>query len=369
MGCRFRTGDKSRWRTGKSRRADDIFGQSPSSMLYHIKINDYSSTPKYQQLYNAIVEGIENRDILPGEKLPSIHEVCAEFDMAKGTVERAYELLKEKEIIGGVKGKGFYINYTRTGNNLKIFLLFNKLSAHKKIIYDSFVEGLGRGVAIDFFIYDNDYRLFRELIQKHARNHTHFVIIAHFFEGGERADELVNSLPKHKLVMLDKKLEGVTGNYAAVFQDFEKDLFLALTEALPLLRKYTTLNILFPSYTYHPKAILNGFYKFCYAQQFTAKVIDDIRQEVIQPQHAYINLMEEDLIELIRKIKSTPYIVGQEVGILSYNNTPLKEFLLDGITVLSTDFAQMGQTAARLVLTGSKEHIENPFRLIVRNSL
>jgi DNA-binding transcriptional regulator YhcF (GntR family) len=338
-------------------------------MLRHIKINDYSNTPKYQQIYNSIVEGIENRDIIPGDKLPSIHELCAEFDVAKGTIERAYELLKEKEIIEAVRGKGFYINYTKTGQNLKIFLLFNKLSAHKKIIYDSFVELLGPGVAIDFFIYNNDFRLFRDLIERQARNHTHYVIIGHFYEGGEKANELINSLPKHKLIILDKLLEGVSGKYAAVFQNFEKDLYQALTDALPLLKKYTTLCILFPSYTYHPKAILNGFYKFCYEHNFNTRVIDNIQQEVIHPQQAYINLMEDDLVELIKKIKMTTYIVGQEVGILSYNETPLKEFLLEGITVMSTDFAQMGRTAAQLVLNASVEHIENPFQLIVRKSL
>ena len=338
-------------------------------MLYHIKINDYSSTPKYQQIYQSIVEGIENRDILPGDKLPSIHEVCAEFDIAKGTVERAYELLKEKEIIGGVKGKGFYINYTTTGRNLKILLLFNKLSVHKKIIYDSFVEVLGPTVAIDFFVYNNDFRLFRDLLQRQVRNHTHYVIIGHFFEGDEKADELINSLPKHKLVILDKLLPGVTGKYAAVFQNFEKDLYQALTDALPLLRKYMTLNILFPSYSYHPKGILNGFYKFCHEHNFTAKVIHDIQKEIIQPANVYINLMEEDLVEMIKKIKMTTYIVGQEVGILSYNDTPLKEFLLEGITVMSTDFAQMGRTAAQLVLSNSVEHVENQFKLVVRKSL
>jgi DNA-binding transcriptional regulator YhcF (GntR family) len=343
--------------------------QKQYSLLDHIRINDYSNTPKYQQIYNSIVEGIENRDILPGDKLPSIHEVCAEFDVAKGTVERAYELLKDKEIIGAVKGKGFYINYTKTGKNLKIFLLFNKLSAHKKIIYDSFVEVLGPGVAIDFFIYNNDFRLFRDLIQRQAQNHTHYVIIGHFFEGGEKANELINSLPKHKLVILDKLLEGVSGEYAAVFQNFEKDMYQALTDALPLLRKYTTLGILFPTYTYHPKAILNGFYKFCYEHNFTARVVHDIKQEVIQPKQAYINLMEEDLVELIKKIKGTPYIVGEEIGILSYNETPLKEFLLDGITVMSTDFAQMGRTAAQLILNDTLVHVENPFQLIVRKSL
>ncbi|WP_234733962.1 GntR family transcriptional regulator [Tellurirhabdus bombi] len=338
-------------------------------MLNQISINEYSSTPKYWQIYNFIIEGIEHKDILPGDKLPSIHEVSAELNVAKRTVEKAYRLLKDQEIITATQGKGYYINYTQLGHNHKVLLLFNKLSAHKKIIYDSFVEHLGPEVPLDFFVYNNDFRLFKDIFLKHARGYTHYVIISHFFERGDQANELINSLPKHKLVVLDKFIDGLKGNYSAIYQNFEKDLITALAEALPLLRKYTTLNILFPNYSYHPKAILNGFYKFCYEHNFDYKVISDIRQAAIQPGNVYINLIEEDLVALIKKIKDTSYLVGQEVGILSYNETPLKELLLDGITVMSTDFAEMGRTAAQLVLGKTCQHIENPFHLIIRKSL
>ncbi|GAB3577366.1 GntR family transcriptional regulator [Spirosoma luteolum] len=338
-------------------------------MLDYIAITDTSSVPKYQQLINSIVSGIETKDIRPGDKLPSIHDITAEFDVAKRTVEKAYDLLKEKDIVVAVKGKGYYINHTSVGRNLKIFLLFNKLSAHKKIIYDSFVDALGADTPIDFFIYNNDFRLFRDIIQKEGARHSHYVVIAHFFDETEQARELINALPKHKLVVLDKLIDGITGNYASVVQNFENDLMQALTEALPLLRKYETLNILFPGQTYHPKAILNGFYRFCNENSFRPNVVRNIADEPITPGNAYINLMEDDLVLLIKKIKDTGYIVGQQVGILSYNETPLKEILLDGITVMSTDFAQMGQTAARLILEDSCQHIENPFRLIVRKSL
>ncbi len=338
-------------------------------MLQSITVNTYSRTPKYQQIYNSIVAGIENKDIVPGDKLPSIREICDEFDVAKRTVEKAYDLLRENGIIDATKGKGYYINHTSLGRNLKIFLLFNKLSTHKKMIYDAFVQALGSHTAIDFFVYNNDYRLFKELIQKQNRNYTHYVIIAHFIDGDEKTYEILNTLPKHKLILLDKLPDGITGNYGAVYQNFGKDLYQTLTEALPLLNKYATLNILFPFHNYHPKAILTGFYKFCHEYQFAARVVADIGQEAIQPQNAYINLVEEDLVALIKRIKDTAYTIGEEVGILSYNETPLKELLLDGITVMSTDFAQMGRTAARLVQENSIEHVENPFRIIVRKSL
>ncbi|MFD2573481.1 GntR family transcriptional regulator [Spirosoma soli] len=337
--------------------------------LSQIRINSRSEIPKYWQIYNSIIEGIEQQSILPGYKLPSIHEVSGEFDISHGTVEKAYRLLKANNIINSVNGKGFYVCHTPIGHKLKVFLLFNKLSTHKKIIYDALVDSLGPDVFIDFHIYNNDFQRFSDLIQREDGGHTHYVIIPHFFDQEDKARAIINALPKDKLLILDKFVEGISGKYAAVYQNFQADIEYALTEALPLLRKYHTLNILFPAYTYHPKAILNGFYSFCHAHNFKTRVVYDIDNEAIRPGNAYINLMEDDLVTLVKKIKQTSLRLGQDVGILSYNETPVKEIILDGITVMSTDFAEMGRMAAQLIRENRPAHIENPFRLIVRHSL
>ena len=79
--------------------------------------------------------------------------------------------------------------------------------------------------------------------------------------------------------------------------------------------------------------------------------------------------MEHDLVSLIKKTKEENLRVGKDIGILSYNENPLKEILLDGITVMSTDFWGMGEKAAKMILNNDLSHFENPFRLIVRHSL
>src|ERR1035437_9607076 len=61
--------------------------------------------------------------------------------------------------------------------------------------------------------------------------------------------------------------------------------------------------------------------------------------------------------------------IGEQVEIISYNETPLKKIILNGITTISTDFHQMGIIAAELILSNSKEHIEVPFKLTLRDSL
>jgi len=54
------------------------------------------------------------------------------------------------------------------------------------------------------------------------------VIIPHFLEGGEKAHEIINIIPKEKLLLLDQLLPRVDGAFAAVYKDFEKDIYDAL---------------------------------------------------------------------------------------------------------------------------------------------
>ena len=249
------------------------------------------------------------------------------------------------------------------------YLLFNKLSAHKKIIYDAFVTSIGDLAAIDFYIYNNDFLFFKILITQQKDNYTHYVIIPHFLEGGENVHEIINTIPKEKLILMDKLVSGVTGNYAAVYENFEEDIYNALVQANNKLSKYHTIKIIFPEYTYHPKEILEGFYRYCQQYAFNYKIVHDIDEEYIQPGEVLISLMENDLVVLIEKILAAKLKVGKDVGVISYNETALKRIILNGITTISTDFQMMGEKTAQLILEQSTEHIAIPFYLTLRASL
>ena len=79
--------------------------------------------------------------------------------------------------------------------------------------------------------------------------------------------------------------------------------------------------------------------------------------------------MEDDLVLLIEKILATKMKLGKHVGVISYNETPLKKIILNGITTISTDFEFMGKKAAELILENSREHFEVPFQVTIRSSL
>lgn len=334
-----------------------------------IHLDDHSATPKYQQLANSIINAIENGQIGKEAIMPSINELSFEFQISRDTAEKGYKHLKSVGILGSVPGKGFYIKSTEVTQKVKIFLLFNKLSAHKKIIYDSIVSSLAGQASIDFYIYNNDFALFRNLLLGKHDQYTHYVIIPHFTDGGENASEIINKIDKNKLILLDKLVPGVEGRYGAVYENFEKDIYKALEQALPQLVKYQTLKIIFPEQTYFPQEILKGFHEFCSQYAFGYKVVHTIENEPISEGEVYINLMENDLVILIERILSLNLKVGKDVGVISYNETPLKKIILDGITTISSDFQMMGEKTAQLILGRSTRHIEIPFYLTLRSSL
>ncbi len=342
---------------------------SGNSIIQLIHLDDYSANPKYLQISDSIKQAVWDGHLKINDILPSINELSFDLAVSRDTIEKSYRKLKSDGILGSVPGKGFFIKSIDIEKQLKIFLLFNKLSEHKKIIYDAFAATLGDKAAIDFYIYNNDFSIFKKLLARHVGSYSHYVIIPHFMEGHEHAFQLIDSLPKEKLLLLDKLLPHVTGEYAAVYENFEKNIYGAMEQALPQLSKYNSVKLIFPEYTYYPEEIIQGLKRFCQQYAFSFSVIHELGDSVIEMESIYINVMERDLVVLIEKILEQKLHVGKDVGVISYNEIPLKKIILNGITTVSTDFQWMGQQAAQLILTNSRTHVEVPFHLTLRHSL
>jgi DNA-binding LacI/PurR family transcriptional regulator len=68
-------------------------------------------------------------------------------------------------------------------------------------------------------------------------------------------------------------------------------------------------------------------------------------------------------------MKESELTLAKDVGIISYNDTLLKELVEGGITTISTDFNAMGKRLAEMILNKEQSQIENVNDLIIRNSL
>ncbi|HTN20221.1 MAG TPA: GntR family transcriptional regulator [Pelobium sp.] len=332
-----------------------------------IFIDKQSSTTKVMQIFNFIVEEIESERLKRDTQLPSITIFSKRNAVSRDTVEKAYKKLIKEGYVKAVKGKGNFILEKRD-KRTKILLLFNKLSSYKKIIYDAFLDTLGDNVRVDLHIHHYSPAVLEEIITENLDSYHHYVVMPHFFHGIQKKDymPILMSIPSDKLLLLDKHLE-LTIPHKAVYQNFKFDIYDALRSVLDLIAKYDGIIVVFPQHSQHPVELTEGVMTFCLETNKQFSVITATTKENIHLRTMYVVLTESDLAVLIKQCRELEYQPGKEIGILSFNETALKE-LLD-ITVVTTDFEQMGRSAAQLILENRYEQIRNPFCLIQRSSV
>jgi 2-aminoadipate transaminase len=73
--------------------------------------SDTSKMPLYQIIARTIEERILSGKYKPGEKIPPIREVAADFECNKLTVQKAFDRLNQKGLIEKVVGSGSYVKY------------------------------------------------------------------------------------------------------------------------------------------------------------------------------------------------------------------------------------------------------------------
>lgn len=66
--------------------------------------------PLYEQIYNDIIEGIENGTYKKGDRLPSEKELSEKYCVSRITSKKALELLAEEGRIIRMAGKGSFVS-------------------------------------------------------------------------------------------------------------------------------------------------------------------------------------------------------------------------------------------------------------------
>ncbi|MEO9869410.1 GntR family transcriptional regulator [Ekhidna sp.] len=340
--------------------------------MWEFSINPESRTPKYKQIIDSVINGIEKKQLHIGDKIPSINAISETYLLSRDTVEKAYSQLKEKKFITSVKGKGYFIANTDLVSKIHVCLIFNKLSPYKKMIYDSIVRGLGDTAYVDLYIHHCDPEIFDDLVTKKLEEYSYYVVMPNFHVIDERVKSTLKKIPDTELIILDRQIPELVGNFGNVYQDFRTDIYEALTSSINDVKKYKKVYLVFPVnevYPY-PKEIILGFNDFVRQNSLEAQVMDDIEEDYeVNKGDLFIVIDENDLINLIKAIREKGLKTGDDVGIISYNETPLKEILENGITVMTTDFKAMGKAVANMIKSKKLIQEKNDFVFIERNSL
>ncbi|UZR94436.1 GntR family transcriptional regulator [Chondrinema litorale] len=334
-------------------------------------INNYSRIPKYKQVVDSIIADIHIGKFKKGQKIPSINETSFEYLLSRDTVEKAYNELRDKGVIVSVRGKGFYINNTQCIGKKRILVVFNKISTYKKFIFSKFAEAFGDNTIIDLLIHNGDISIMNEVIDDGLNHFHHIVLVPQFDAPQPEVLKLIKRFSPEKLILMDYFIEGLNASYAGVYQDFEWDIYNALSEATLHLKKYEKFNLIFPDKTKsgYCEKIITGFRNFCFHNKLKFNVEYGLSNCEVERRNAYLVILEEDLIDLIKKMKDKSLILGVDTGVISYNDSPIKEILCGGIDVVSTDYMMMSKEIARMIKENDLKRQLNKFSYIKRKSL
>jgi len=319
---------------------------------------------KYKQIVSYVVDGIHNGTLKKGDWIPSINEFREKYNFSRDTIFAGLSELKTRGIIDSNQGVGYYITSTNTEFKHKIFLLFNEFNFFKEDLYNSFMESIGDSAIVDIYFHNYNRKVFETLVNEANYKYTTYIIMSGKFEGIEPILKKLSG----DVYLLDHYHPELKGKYSSVFQNFEKDTYEALVSGLEYLKKYNHIYMVQKDEK-EPTERYDGLCTFCREYNFETDYILTTKDRTILKGEVYIVVNDRDLVYLLKQSEKQGLLPGKDVGIISYNDTPLKEMLVGGITTLSTDFNLMGKTMASLINTKSIETIENPWKLNIRKSL
>lgn len=329
-----------------------------------IVVDSQSGIPKYKQIIQSIEIAIAENRLQKGDRLPSVNKVSLEFSISRDTVLLAYDELKKRGILFAILGKGYYVKSVEFSFEQRYFVLFDELNAFKEDLYTSFLETVENKAQVDIYFHHFNLDMFRKLINESNGNYSKYIIMPTNLKG---AADIIKTLPKSDVYILDQTNEELH-DYPSVHQNFIKDMYSLLLEGKSKIDLYEQLILIFPGQK-EPIGMVEGFEKFCLDYHFKHQVLSYFDGSFMQKGTVFVIPNDRQLVEVIEYSKTKNFRLGIDYGIISYNDTPLKKVVENGITTISTDFKKMGKSLAEMVLANQKIQVENECQLIIRKSL
>ncbi|APY11587.1 GntR family transcriptional regulator [Seonamhaeicola sp. S2-3] len=326
-----------------------------------LKNLDDNDNPKYIKIVNGIKESININKLKEGDRIPSINTFSKEYKVSRDTVYKAYVLLKKEGYIDSTPNKGYYITQSRK----RVLLLISTFKAYKEVFYHSFMSCLPNNVIVDLQFHHYNIKNFKSMLNVDNGKYYKYIVMGFDHEEVKIALSKIN---KNKLLLIDWNANlNLFDNY--VFQDFGKSFYKCLNEAKQVFKKYSKLVFVYPEYTYHPYESVEFFEKFCKKNKFPYAICGNSKELKVEKTVAYICVNDRILYQLLKQSRVLGLEVGKEVGILSYNDTPLKQFTYKGISVVSIDFKDFGAKVAKFISSDVPLQLYLTTKLILRDSL
>ncbi|MEY4384494.1 MAG: hypothetical protein RI995_2036 [Bacteroidota bacterium] len=331
--------------------------------------NPDNKLPKYQQLINSLLQDIEMGELKAGERLPSINEASEECYLSRDTVERAYTELHKMGVITSIFRKGYFISDSKVKVKTKILLLVGKITDGNKDLYNSISEQLGKNYAVDIFTFEYRTKNFQEIINQQLGNYHYYVILPHLVEENEETFKTLKKIAGDRLIVLEQGFSNLQHQYGKITLSNLFNLESIFNPHINLFKNYKGFNLVLTEDEYFDSNLITSLRNFCNAIQLDFQVLDGLEEEDFQKNQIYFTLNENDLVQTIRYTENNHWEIGKDLGIISLNDSPFKQILAGGISVISLESQQMGQKIAEGIKNLQRINDSIEIQFVKRKSL
>lgn len=310
---------------------------------------------KYIQLADGIRHDILSGKLKKGDILPSINAVAKTHGVSRDTVVKAYADLRRRGIIEASHGKGFFVKTEQLKTKLSVLLIFDVINAYKEQLYRGIRENLKQSIATEVYFHHFNSKHLESVIKEQKSNFDLFVVMAW---SDRRVYSALRLLPEERTILLDRKVRLTKPGFRFVGQDHGDGFHEALKEAEEKIRAYKRINLVFRDERYHPARIKDAFATFCRAAKIRSNITGSLTAGSVRKGQVYLVIDEEDLVTVVKTCRKKGWELGKDVGLVSYNDTPMMEIIAGGVSVITTDFHQVGKRLAACITKGFNDQDE-----------
>ena len=112
------------------------------------------------------------------------------------------------------------------------------------------------------------------------------------------------------------------------------------------MRKYQKFYMVFNPHSFHPVERIDAFKSFCLERSLDCEILPDIDPAKIQKGSFWMILDDIHLVSLLLNAKEKSLKVRDDFGVITYDDTPIKRVVSDGVATISVDFYNMGRLVA-----------------------
>ena len=331
--------------------------------------NPDNKLPKYQQLINSLLLDIEMGELKAGERLPSINEASEECYLSRDTVERAYTELHKMGVITSIFRKGYFISESKVKLKTKVLLLVGKITDSNQELYNTLSDELGKNYSVDIFTFDYKTKNFVEILNQQLGNYHYYVVLPHLIEENEETHKTLKKIAGDRLIVLEQTFKDLQHQYAKVTLANLLNLDSIFNTHTNLFNKYKGFNLVLSDEVYFDANLITSLRNFCNNIQLDFQVLDGLEEDDFEKNQIYFTLNEADLVQTIRFAENMQWTIGKDLGIISLNDSPMKEILANGITVFSLEFNKIGEKVAEGIKNAQRINDSIDIKFIKRKSL